>query len=970
MSVLAASFDFGAPLYWVHTIWLIVVVVVLAIHALWLRRRTLRLFGAAPSASIERRRNWQLALTTLAMLSMTFALLQPHVDPRPVAGTRALRDVVVCLDVSRSMLADDLKPNRLERAKLEVARLADHMGGDRIGLIAFAGDASVLCPLTSTTSFFKSALKRCGPASAGHGGTRIGDAIRTALTEVLGLELTRTVDTDDAQTNTADTASPSRPSEQREQQRKPAAEEQPSYADILIITDGEDHDSYPTHAARTADSLGVGVFAIGLGSLEGATVPDDRPGVASGAVMTYKGETVRSKLQGSTLTDMVSAISRGGYLPAATHHFDLTDFYAELMRKGDRRLVSDERIEWTEIYQPFCLLAMALLALAWLIPLRAKRITVAALALLATLAGSTPSFADSAPEASPQSTSATAAIPADPLLAYNEGTRALQAGGQVFALLEHAAMLGTGAIRDNAHFNLGVAWHRDGLSALSKAGSTSAPSSTPASEADPSAILRTAIDHLRRAIAFYRQVPPAGDRDTALASAKSALVVAVERITALERNKREADNAALLSDPGKLLAVLSTRVRSRRRDAQALAHVSLRGRRRPLRALAKAHAGDRSLLEQLAVSLAQPPPDPTASAEQAQADETPEHKAQRDAFKALIDQATVAARAVEAALVSVDGVEAVTQSAQLMEALTRGRFLQPMDLGTIAHELVGEQSTTLSRIEQGRALAEEEIELAALCTAVAMADTVTPTATPGQPTAPPVDTEQIAELGRSAQANLIVAFRALETGDHTAALPTAQEALADLQRIVELLPKPPESPADKLKRLIRQQTALRDDVAEAPLSEEATERNQALYAKEQAMAEEASALAGELALSPPEQPGAEAAKHVQTGSEAMAATAQAIDQTHSEAAVENAARAIDELKRALALLQGDQNDQEQDKQDKQTQQGEDDKNKGEQQDQMTPQQARNAMEQMDRERREAEEQLLPGARGIIIERDW
>ncbi|MBI4601320.1 MAG: VWA domain-containing protein, partial [Planctomycetes bacterium] len=133
------------------------------------------------------------------------------------------------------MLADDLKPSRLERAKLEVERLCDQLKGDRIGLIVFAGEAVIRSPLTSNYSYFKSVLRTVDHRSAASGGTRIGDAVRKALTDLFGF------------------TSASAPEEEGvkpgetvlEEERRKAKE---TFADILLVTDGEDMDSYPLHA--------------------------------------------------------------------------------------------------------------------------------------------------------------------------------------------------------------------------------------------------------------------------------------------------------------------------------------------------------------------------------------------------------------------------------------------------------------------------------------------------------------------------------------------------------------------------------------------------------------------------------------------------------------------------------------------------------------------------------------------------
>ena len=139
-------------------------------------------------------------------------------------------DLYVLIDVSRSMLAEDVPPSRLGRAKADVAALVNRLEGDRVGLIAFAGQAVVKCPLTVDYDAFRRALDELDTTSAPRGGTAIGDAIRKAL-EVF------------------------HPRAERDQA-------------ILLITDGDDQQSYPLEAAAVAAERHVTIFTVGLGDAE------------------------------------------------------------------------------------------------------------------------------------------------------------------------------------------------------------------------------------------------------------------------------------------------------------------------------------------------------------------------------------------------------------------------------------------------------------------------------------------------------------------------------------------------------------------------------------------------------------------------------------------------------------------------------------------------------------------------------
>jgi Ca-activated chloride channel family protein len=223
-------------------------------------------------------------------------------------------DLFVLLDVSRSMLADDVAPNRLGRAKSDIRDLLEHLEGDRVGLIVFAGAAIVTVPLTTDHRYFLDVLDEVGPASAPRGGTLIGDAIRKAVESL-------------------------EPRADRDQV-------------IVLITDGEDHDSYPAEAARQAAERGIKIFAIGLGDLEeGRRIPvRDEQGNQS--YLRHEGHEVWSKMNEKSLSEM--ALSTGGaYVPARTRVYDLGQVYrdhfarltrGELAAQTQRR--SRDQFQW------------------------------------------------------------------------------------------------------------------------------------------------------------------------------------------------------------------------------------------------------------------------------------------------------------------------------------------------------------------------------------------------------------------------------------------------------------------------------------------------------------------------------------------------------------------------------------------------------------------------------------------------
>lgn len=323
----AALQDVGA-LVW---LWAVAVVALAAALAVVLRRRDLRRFASVAmlkeiAAGFSVRRGLLRALlVSIAALATAVALARPGWNPRPKEVQRVGRDVVFVVDVSRSMLADDLFPSRLERAKLAIGDALEAIQGDRVGLVAFAGAASVKCPLTVDYGFFRLALDELTPDSAPRGGTLIGDSIRAALDEVFDL------------------------SEER-------------HRDIVLITDGEDQESFPLEAAKRAGEAGVRIIAIGLGDeTRGTPIPIlDAQGRRT--TLKYNGEEVLSKLDGDTLRQIAAASSGGVYLNVSTGNINLDEVYASLIRRAAKGAVdSATKTVYDELFQWF--LGLALLAL-------------------------------------------------------------------------------------------------------------------------------------------------------------------------------------------------------------------------------------------------------------------------------------------------------------------------------------------------------------------------------------------------------------------------------------------------------------------------------------------------------------------------------------------------------------------------------------------------------------------------------
>ncbi len=315
----------------IHFIWIIFGLVVLCSVLLWHRRGRLNQFMSLEmqsrlltQASLGRRIA-QLICFALAGIMCVIALMRPQIiTESTVEKSRTSANIYVVLDVSKSMLATDVSPSRLERAKAEIKDMLPSFAADRVGLMAFAGRTTVLSPLTADHGFFKLVLDGAGPGSVTLGGTNLGEAIRKATTLL-------------------------------------APQEGPKA--ILLISDGEDHDSYPIEAAKEAKKNGIVIVTVGFGSERGTTIDvlDKKTGQKK-RVVDSAGNTVISKLDGATLRSIAKETD-GSYVPAATGVLDLDG----IMRSVILLLVEDVNAQETkemrvELYQWFVAFGLVFLA--------------------------------------------------------------------------------------------------------------------------------------------------------------------------------------------------------------------------------------------------------------------------------------------------------------------------------------------------------------------------------------------------------------------------------------------------------------------------------------------------------------------------------------------------------------------------------------------------------------------------------
>jgi len=324
-----------APRY-LLLLWILPLILALLAHARRQRRRAAARFADHPMLvrlqPVEQ--HWRGGTRTALLLLGVGLLVVAAARPRWGVYFEEIRsrgvDIFILLDVSRSMSARDVRPSRLERAKSDIRDLLARVKGDRVGLIAFAGASVVKVPLTTDQGFFAMALDDIDTDSAPRGGSLIGDAIRQALASL--------------------------PVEHDRDQV------------LVLITDGEDQDSFPDEAAQAAADRGVKIFTVGLGDAgEGNRIPlRDENGNLQ--FLQHDGQEVWSRLDESLLKSVALATG-GAYIPARTSAYDLGQIYEDhLASLAQSSETTERRRRYREQFQWFLALGLGCLLLEMTIP--------------------------------------------------------------------------------------------------------------------------------------------------------------------------------------------------------------------------------------------------------------------------------------------------------------------------------------------------------------------------------------------------------------------------------------------------------------------------------------------------------------------------------------------------------------------------------------------------------------------------
>ena len=325
---------FASPVY----LWFLLLVPVIPIvYGILraLRTRRIRRFGSEQLVrqlmpSWSGAKGWvHIVLFSLAWLFFAIGLARPQMGAKLKEHEAKGAEIMICLDVSNSMLAQDYSPSRLDRAKLAISRVVDKLAGDRVGLIIFAGTSFVQLPITTDYVSAKMFLGNIDTGSVPVQGTAIGEALRTAMKSF-------------------------------------SAQSDKSRA-IIVITDGENHEDDAVDAARQAAELGIKVYTIGVGSQQGQPIP-----MEGGLLKDSSGNIVVTRLDEGTLRKMAQE-GGGAYVHAGNEEFGLSPIVDDIKKMEAERYSSIVFEEYDELFMYFLGAAAALLVLEMLIGERKHR---------------------------------------------------------------------------------------------------------------------------------------------------------------------------------------------------------------------------------------------------------------------------------------------------------------------------------------------------------------------------------------------------------------------------------------------------------------------------------------------------------------------------------------------------------------------------------------------------------------------
>lgn len=254
---------------------------------------------------------------------LVFVLIGPQTGSKLENVQRRGIDLIIALDVSNSMLAQDIKPSRIDRAKQAISRLIDKLEGDRIGIIVFAGKAYTQLPITTDYAAAKMFVSTINPGMIPTQGTAIGEAIDMAIRSL-----------EDSKRNKA----------------------------LVIISDGEDHEGNVLEQAELAASKGITIYTIGMGLPEGGPIPEYNGELLIGFKKDREGNAIVSKLD-ETLLQRIATIGKGMYIRATNSETGLNKIFDDINAIQKSEIESKQFSDYENQFQYFLAIALILLIL-------------------------------------------------------------------------------------------------------------------------------------------------------------------------------------------------------------------------------------------------------------------------------------------------------------------------------------------------------------------------------------------------------------------------------------------------------------------------------------------------------------------------------------------------------------------------------------------------------------------------------
>lgn len=272
----------------------------------------------------------------LAFTMLVFAVVNMKIGSKLGTSKRKGVDIIIALDISNSMLAQDIKPSRIVRSQMAISKLVDKFEDDQIGIVVFAGKAQTLLPITTDYAAAKLLASEANPEMIQAQGTAIGEAINLAAVSF-----------------------------DKNSKNKKA---------VIVISDGENHEDDAVEAARNAAKEGILVYTIGLGSASGAPIPLGMSGFNIEYKKDNSGNTVVTKLN-ETMLQQVAAAGKGTYVHATTNDAGLNKIFDEINKLEKKEYEAKVFSEYRNTYIYFVAAALILLILDLLILERKTRLT-------------------------------------------------------------------------------------------------------------------------------------------------------------------------------------------------------------------------------------------------------------------------------------------------------------------------------------------------------------------------------------------------------------------------------------------------------------------------------------------------------------------------------------------------------------------------------------------------------------------